>query len=86
MKNIPLKLFQMSWMDGGFSFQSLRDRRNPLVIRTVLDMTTSLEEITRRSMRQFGAVGKLQDRIAGAWSRFESGICELAPDVPADTG
>jgi hypothetical protein len=32
---IPKELFQMSWRDGGFSFPSLRDRQNTLVIRTI---------------------------------------------------
>jgi hypothetical protein len=50
---IPVELFQMSWRDGGFSFPSLRDRQNTLVIRTVLSMMTSPDEITRKLMKQF---------------------------------
>jgi hypothetical protein len=53
VKNIPTEIFQMSWRDGGFSFPSLRERQNTLVIRTVLDMITSPDEITRALMRQF---------------------------------
>jgi hypothetical protein len=53
IQNIPVELFQMSWGDGGFSFPSLRDRKNTLVIRTVLSMLTSLDEVTRKLMKQF---------------------------------
>jgi hypothetical protein len=48
---IPKELFQMSWRDGGFSFPSLRDRQNTLVIRTILAMMSSPDEITRKLMR-----------------------------------
>jgi hypothetical protein len=53
VKNLPTEIFQMSWRDGGFSFPSLRERQNTLVIRTVLDMITSPDPITRALMRQF---------------------------------
>jgi hypothetical protein len=38
---IPKELFQMPCRDGGFSFPSLRDRQNTLVIRTILAMMSS---------------------------------------------
>jgi hypothetical protein len=50
---IPVELFHMSWRDGGFSFPSLCDRQNSLVIRTVISMMTSPNEITRKLMKQF---------------------------------
>jgi hypothetical protein len=50
---IPVELFQMSWRDGGFCFPSLCDRQNTLVIRTLLSMMTSPDEVTRKLMRQF---------------------------------
>jgi hypothetical protein len=50
---IPKELFQMSWRDGGFSFPSLPDRQSTLVIRTLLSMMTSPDEVTRKLMRQF---------------------------------
>jgi hypothetical protein len=49
---IPVELFQMSWRDDGFSFPSLRDRQNTLVIRTLLSMMTSPDEVTRKLMKQ----------------------------------
>jgi hypothetical protein len=33
IRKIRVELFQMSWRDGGFSFPSLRDKQNTLVIR-----------------------------------------------------
>jgi hypothetical protein len=53
IRNIPVEIFQMSWRDGVFSFPSLRERQNTLVMRTVLDMHTSPDDITRKLMRQF---------------------------------
>jgi hypothetical protein len=53
VKNIPVEIFQMSWRDGGFSFPSLRERQNTLVMSTVLDMITSPDPVTRQLMRQF---------------------------------
>jgi hypothetical protein len=53
VKHIPVEIFQMSWRDGGFSFPSLRERQNTLVMRTVLDMITSPDEVTRKLVRQF---------------------------------
>jgi hypothetical protein len=50
---IPVELFQMSWRDGGFSFPSIPDRQNTLVIRTLLSMMTSPDEVTRKLMKQF---------------------------------
>jgi hypothetical protein len=50
---IPVELFQMSWRDGGFSFPSLRDRQNTLVIRTLLSMMTSPDDATRKLTKQF---------------------------------
>jgi hypothetical protein len=52
VKNIPVEIFEMSWRDGGFSFPSLRERQNTLVMRTILDMITSPDDITRKLMRQ----------------------------------
>jgi hypothetical protein len=49
---IPVENFQMTWRDGRFSFPSLRDRQNTLVIRTLLSMTTSHDEVTRKLMKQ----------------------------------
>jgi hypothetical protein len=53
IKNFPVEIFQMSWRDGGFSFPSSRERQNTLMMRTVLDMLTSPDEVTRKLMRQF---------------------------------
>jgi hypothetical protein len=53
IRDIPVELLEMSWREGGFSFPSLRDRQNTLVSRTVLDMLTSPDEVTRKLMRQF---------------------------------
>jgi hypothetical protein len=53
IKNILVELFQMSWRDGGFFFPWLRDRQNTLVTRTVVDMLTSPNDVTRKLMRQF---------------------------------
>jgi hypothetical protein len=50
---IPVELFQVSWRDGGVSFPHLRDRQDYLVIRTVLSMFTSTDDVTRRLMKQF---------------------------------
>jgi hypothetical protein len=41
------------YTDGGFSFPSLLERQNALVIRTALDMMTSPDDVTRKLMRQF---------------------------------
>jgi hypothetical protein len=53
MRNILVELSQMSWRDGGFSFHTLLDRQNTLVIRTLLDMITSPDEPIRMLMCQF---------------------------------
>jgi hypothetical protein len=50
---IPVESFQVSWLDGGFSFQSLRDRQNTLLIRTFFSMLTFPDEITRKLVKQF---------------------------------
>jgi hypothetical protein len=42
----------MSWKDGGFSFPSLRDRQNTLVIGTILHVMTSPDDIMRKPMKQ----------------------------------
>jgi hypothetical protein len=46
-------MFQISWHCGGFSFPSLRERQNMFVIRTVLDMMISQDEIPRKLIKQF---------------------------------
>jgi hypothetical protein len=53
IKNIRVEIFQMSWRDGGFSFPSIRERQNTLVMRTILNMLTSPDDVTRKLMRQF---------------------------------
>jgi hypothetical protein len=50
--NSPTDRFQMPWRDGRFSFQSLRGGQNTVVIRTVLEMMTSDDEITGKLMKQ----------------------------------
>jgi hypothetical protein len=47
-----LEFSNQAWRDGGFSFPSLRDRQNTLVIRTLLSMMTSPDEVTRKLMKQ----------------------------------
>jgi hypothetical protein len=53
IKNTPVEIFQMSWRDGSFLFPSLRERWDTLAMKTILDMLTSPDEITRKLMRQF---------------------------------
>jgi hypothetical protein len=53
IRGIHVELFQMSWRDGGISFPFFRDRQNTLVIRTLLSMLTSFDEVTREPMKQF---------------------------------
>jgi hypothetical protein len=48
---ITLSHFQS--FNRGFSFPSLRDRQNTLVIRTLLAMMASLDEVTRKLMKKF---------------------------------
>jgi hypothetical protein len=51
---MPVKLFQMPWTDDGFSFPSIRDRQNTLLIRALRSMLTSPDDVTRKLMKQFG--------------------------------
>jgi hypothetical protein len=91
---IPVELFQMSWRDGGFSFPYLRDRQNPLAIRTLLSMTTYPDEVTRKLMKQveikqaWNMDVEYKERDPTCTSGFLNGAptydqIRTSPDVPA---
>jgi hypothetical protein len=68
----------MSWRDGGFSFPSLRDRQNALVVGTVLDILTSTDDITRKLMKKF-EMGQVENRNI-EWREREPDLAGLFLD------
>jgi hypothetical protein len=55
LKCVPVGVPGISWMDGGFTIPSLRERQNTIVLRTVCDMMTSAGPVVRELMELFEA-------------------------------
>jgi hypothetical protein len=50
---IATEVFLMSWMDGGFPLPSLEERQYTMIIRTILDMTSTPDNGLLTIMRTF---------------------------------
>jgi hypothetical protein len=87
---IATEVFLMSWRDGGFTLPSLEERQYTMIIRTLLDVMSTMDQELLKIMRMFekeeaqryGCEVVDRNKDAGGFMRWEGTL----PDVRTKAG